>query len=116
MCIKIINSNAEAKYDSERPLEDQLHGSKEIVIRYEPRDSDMDKFLTEIERFCKMGISTGVTVKVLHSNNIKGAMAKRQVSRMMRDLDLNEAIKILVSLHSKYDRTLKEMSEICKGK
>lgn len=116
MCVRIIGPDTETKYDAKRPLEEQIKGSEQIVIRYEPKDPDIDKFLGEMERFCKMGISTNITVEVSHKNSLKGARAKKQVNRIMRDLDLNEAIKLLVNLHSKCDRTLREMSNICKGK
>ena len=116
MCVKIIKSDVETKYDAKKPLEEQLEGSNQVVIHYEPKDPDIDVFLGEMERFCKMGIGTNVTVDVIHKNNIKGAKAKKQVNRLMRDLDLNEAIKLLVNLHSKCDTSLSEMSNFCKGR
>ncbi|HXN74922.1 MAG TPA: hypothetical protein VN855_00335 [Candidatus Acidoferrum sp.] len=67
-----------------------------------------------MERLCKTGISCNVSVDVAHNNNIKGIKANKQLKRLKKDLDLNEAIKLLVNLHSSTDRVLEEMSNFCK--
>lgn len=113
MCIRIIGQNTEAKYDSKRPLEEQLCGSEQIVIRYEPKDADIPKFVDEVERLCKTGISFNTNVNVVHNNHLKGAKAKKIMNKLMKDLNLNEAIKILVSLQSETDKTLESLSNFC---
>jgi allophanate hydrolase subunit 1 len=115
MCIKIKWSDAEIKYDSEKPLEDQISGSKEVLIKYDPQDPDMDKFLSEMERLCSSGIGVGSDIKidVLHNNYLNGAKAMRQVKRLKKDLNLNEAIKLLTKLQSTTDKALQEISNYC---
>lgn len=113
MCVKIVNSISETKYDSKKPLEQQVSNNDRVVIKYESKDPDIDKFLDEMERCCKTGICLNIDVDMSHENNLKGMRAKRQAKRLVKDLNLNEAIKLLVSMHSQADRTLKEMSDFC---
>lgn len=113
MCIKILNFDASLKYDSSVPLEEQLKDAQEVVIDYDPKDPDMDVFLDEMERLAKTGISCNVRLAVSSNRHIAGAKAKRQISRLKKDLDLNEAIKILVNIHSELDKTLESISIFC---
>jgi hypothetical protein len=113
MCIKILNADSAVQYDSSRPLEEQLYGSREVVIHYEPKDPHIDRFIDEMERMCKTGVSCNVNVNVIHNNNLKGIRAKKQVKRLMKNLELNEAIKILANLQHKTDITLGEISDLC---
>jgi len=113
MCVKIANSISEVKYDSKKPLEEQLNGYNKVIIKYESKDPDIDKFLEEMERCCKTGVCLNIDVDMSHGNNLKGMRAKRQAKRLVKDLNLNEAIKLLVNMHSQADRTLKEMSDFC---
>lgn len=114
MCIKILSDGLELKYDAAKPLEQQLLGCQKVVINYEPKDPDMDSFLSEMERLCKNGITCDVSIDISHSNHINGAKAHKQLKRLRKDLDLNEAIKLLVNLHSATDIKLSEMAEFCK--
>lgn len=116
MCIRIKGLDSDVKYNSDRPLEEQILGSKEVVIKYDPKDRDIDKFLCEMERLCSRGISVGtdIRVDVIHNNHIKGARAKNQVKRLNKDLNLNEAIKLLTNLQSKMDKSLGELSSFCR--
>lgn len=113
MCIRIIKSDEEIKYDSSKPLEEQLCGSQHVVINYEPKNTDIDRFTEEVERMCKMGTSINVNVQVMHNNNIKGIKAKKRVGRLMKDLELNEAVKLLVNLQSNTDKKLEELADFC---
>ena len=110
MCIKID----QLKYDTKRPLEEQLKNSEKVVINYDPKDPDMDHFLGEMERLVKTGISCNVSLDIAHNNFLNGARAKKQVKRLKKDLDLNEAIKLLVTLHSELDKKLGNMSAFCR--
>jgi len=114
MCIKILNCGASLKYDSSVPLEEQLKNSEKVVINYDPKDPDMDTFLDEMERLAKTGISCNVSLDIAHNNHIKGAKAKRQISRLKKDLDLNEAIKLLVNISSELDKRLESISVFCR--
>ncbi|HXN74923.1 MAG TPA: hypothetical protein VN855_00340 [Candidatus Acidoferrum sp.] len=44
MCIKLLSSGLEVKYDSAKPLEQQLQGCEKVIINYEPKDPDMGVF------------------------------------------------------------------------
>jgi hypothetical protein len=113
MCIKILNCNSEIKYDSSVPLENQLKNSEKVVINFDPKDPDMDVFLGEMERLVKTGISCNVSLDVKHNNYVGGAKAKKQIKRLRKDLDLNEAIKLLVTIQSELDKKLENISTIC---
>lgn len=113
MCIRIIKPGEEFQYDSTKSLEEQLCGSQHVVINYEPKNNDIDRFSDELEKLCKRGTSINVSVDVVHNNHIKGAKAKKRVGRLMNDLNLNEAVKLLVTLQSKVDRKLEELADFC---
>lgn len=114
MCVKIIAAAGTiTKYDSKKPLEDQVKSDCQVVVNYESKDPDIEAFLDEMERLCKNGISTNIKVDVKHGNTVKGAKAKKQVRRLMKDLNLNEAIKILTTLNHSTNKTLEELANFC---
>src|ERR1035438_7277640 len=90
MCIKIIRADDEIKYDKSKPLEDQIKGSKQIVIDYTPNDPSLERFLDEIERFCQTGINRTLNIKVKHNNNVMGAKVKSKIKEYAKDLKINE--------------------------
>lgn len=114
MCIKFLNANSSVKYDSSKSLEEQLKNSQKVVISYEPQDPDMDVFLQEMEKLAKNGVTCNVSFNLSHNNNIAGAKAKKQISRIKKDLNLNEAIKALVNIHSELDKRLESISVFCR--
>ena len=116
MCIRIKGLDSDIKYNSGTPLEQQIDDSKEVVINYDPKDPDISKFICEMERLCRTGVSTNVKVDFVHNNYLKGIKAKKQVNRLTNDLSLNEAIKILTNLQSNTDKALEELSSFCKNK
>lgn len=109
MCIKIVRTKEEVKYDSSMPLEEQIRGSKQIVINYEPNDTSVGVFLGEINRLCKSGISANLNIKVINNNFIAGAMVKKQVNEVAEDLEINDLIKLMVTSHSETDKKLEEL-------
>jgi hypothetical protein len=114
MCVKIIGDGIECKYDSSKPLEEQVCDNRRVIINYEAKDPDVEKFIHEMERLCKTGISTNMTVKIEHNNDIKGIKAKKQLKRLEKDLDLNEAIKLLVKIQQSTDMKLETLSNFCR--
>jgi hypothetical protein len=114
MCVKIFNFDSSSNYDSSKPLEEQLRNSTKVVISYEPKDTDVNIFLNEMERLAKTGVSCDVTLDVSHNDYIKGARVARQINKLKKDLNLNEAIKILVNIHSELDKKLKDISSFCR--
>jgi hypothetical protein len=113
MCIKIFNSTSETEYDSGKPLEEQVGDSNRIVIDYSPEDSSIDKFVGEVERICKNGVSCNLNIEVLTNNILKGAKVKRQTRALEFDLKLNDLIKLMATAQSHVDKKLEEMSELC---
>lgn len=113
MCIKIVRADDEIKYDINRPLEEQIRGSKQIVVDYEPNDPSLEKFLDEIERFCQTGISRTLNIKVKHNNNIMGAKARSRVKEAANGIELNKVIKSLVNAYDTADKKLEELKAIC---
>lgn len=113
MCIKIVTAKREISYDMAKPLEEQLRGSKKIVVNYEPSDPCIDKFLDEVERLCKNGISANVNITFNHGNNLKGAKIKKKLNNISDDLNLNEVIKMMAIAHSETDKKLEEIANYC---
>lgn len=116
MCIKILKSEEEVSYDANRPLEDQIKGSKQIVVNYEPCDPSIDTFLDEVERLCKNGITASLNIKFNHNNHLNGAKMGKEMAKLSKDLDLNEVIKLMVTAQADVDKKLGEMSGICLDK
>lgn len=114
MCVKILKENLELKYDPKIPLEKQIDGSEEIFINYDSSDESISRFLSEMERICSIGLNLNVKINFVNENFIDGARTKRKIKKIKKDLNLNEAIKILTGLQSKTDKTLKELSAFCR--
>jgi len=114
MCIKIFKSDQPISYDMSRPLEEQIQGSKKIVVDYDPKDESVDKFLDEVERLCKHGISASLNIKFNHNNNLSGARIRKQLDQLSEDLDVNELIKMLSLTYADVDKKLEELHKYCK--
>lgn len=115
MCIKIVNASQEIPYDANKPLEEQLKGSEQIVVNYEPFDKSVDKFLAEVERFVKTGIDAHFSIKVIHNDHIVGFKVKQQLARARNDITLNEIIKLMVLTHCSVDRKLEDLANTFNG-
>lgn len=115
MCVTIVKAKEEVKYNMAIPLEQQLKGSKKIVVNYVPKDPSIDSFLDEIEKMCKNGISANLNITFNHNNNLSGAKAKNKALKLSKDLDVNELIKLMAALHSETDRKLEDIAKYCIG-
>lgn len=113
MCIRIVKLKEETAYDSSRPLEEQIKGSREVLVDYNPTDSSVDHFLSEVERLCKTGVTASLNIKFKHNNNLSGARIGKQMRKIANGLDLNEFIKSIALLQSEADKRLEEMSALC---
>lgn len=116
MCIKIVRLKEEVSYDVNTPLEEQLRGSKQVVINYEPKDPSIDKFLDEIERLCKNGISAKLNIHFNHNNNLSGVRIRNEMLKLSKGLDLNEVIKIMTMIQVEADKKLEEIANYCNEK
>jgi hypothetical protein len=111
MCVKIVNqAHEEIPYDTERPLEDQIKGCEQIVVKYEPFDKSVEKLVQEMRRFINSGIDARFAIKVIHGNNLDGMRTKKQLQRATNDITLNEVIKLMVLSHMMLDRKLEEIA------
>jgi len=115
MCIKIVVSKKEVKYDVKRPLEEQIVGSSQIVINYEPKDPSIDKFLDEVDRLCKNGISAKLNIKINTNSHILGMKSKKEIFKIAKDIEINEVIKIMTTMQAEADKKLEEMVNYCTG-
>lgn len=116
MCIKIVKSKEEFSYDVEKPLEEQIKGSKQVIINYDPADDSIDKFLTEIERLCKNGISAKLNIRFNHNNNLNGVKVRNEMIKLSKDLDINEVIKLMTLGYAEADKKLEEIVNCCNEK
>ena len=112
MCIKIIGSQ-ELEFNSAQPLEQQIHDAKEIVVDYDPEDSKIDFFVNEIERLCDTGIDCNVEIKVEPNNYLDGVKLRRTLQKIKYKLDVNEAIKKIITLHAETDKKILEIAQMC---
>lgn len=113
MCVKIVRLKETTEYDITRPLEEQIRGSKQIVVNYNPQDPAIDQFLSEVERLCKNGVSASMNIQFNHNNYLVGAKLGREVKKLAKDLDLNEVIKLMALSQADADKKLEEMSQLC---
>lgn len=96
-----------------QPLEEQLRGSKQVIVNYEPKDPAIDKFLDEMERMCKKGVSASVNITFNHNNHLSGAKSKKKANTLAEDLDINEVIKLITKAQAETDKKLEEISKCC---
>lgn len=114
MCIKILTLKEEHSYDMERPLEEQLRGSKKVVINYEPSDLSINHFMDQIKRICQTGVSANMNIQFNHNDHLTGARLQRETAKVLRGMDINEVIKLMTLIQSKTDNGLEELSEMCR--
>lgn len=112
MCVKIIGSQ-ELEFNPSKSLESQVLGAKEIVINYDPSDSKIDSFITQVEKMIKSGISCNVDFKVLANNSLNGIRLERYLEKLKLKLEVNELAKNITISHYNTDRKLSELSKIC---
>ena len=114
MCVKIVRLKSSEEYDTTRPLEEQLRGSKQVIINYSPKDPAIDHFLGEVERLCKTGVTASLNIQFNHNNQLTGAKIHKQLNKLAKDLDLNEVIKFMVKAQAEADKKIDEMIELCR--
>lgn len=115
MCVKIVNAHQEIPYDSSRPLEEQITGSEQIVVNYEPFDKSVEALVKEVERMAKTGVDSKLIIKVKHNNHIFGFKVKQQLQRATNDITLNEIIKLMVLSHRSIDQQLEDLAKTFNG-
>lgn len=116
MCIKILKDNIETSYDSKKTLSEQVSGSEQILVHYEPFDKDIDSFLKEIENLANTGATCNLNIKVIHNDNIFGFKLRKKLRKATSDITVNEIIKLMVLSHAETDKKLSDLSDACIGK
>lgn len=114
MCIKIISSESEFEFNPHISLESQAYNAKEILIKYEPLESEkIQTFLNQLENMVKTGVSFSADIKVTTNNLLDGIRLDRKVEQLKQKLEVNEVIKNISFLHENTDKKLKEISKTC---
>ena len=115
MCITIVRSHEEVEFTPDEPLEYQVRGAKQVVINYKPEDSSIEKFMEQMDRIVKNGISCQMNIKVNNNSYLNGYKFERKLEQANKNIEVNELIKTLVSNHYETDKKLGEISEMCFG-
>ena len=110
MCVEIIKAENQESYKPELSFEEQIQGSKEVLIDCEPNCPKVAKFLDEVEKLCRNGQSLPITIKLADNSNIK---LFSKTKKLNKELLTNDIIKQAVLLHKNADAKLKELSEMC---
>jgi hypothetical protein len=110
MCVEILKSEEKQSYKPELPFEDQVRGSKEVLIDCEPSCPKVAKFLDEIVKICKNGQSLPITIRLADNTNIK---LFSKIKKLNKELLFNDIVGKLVLLHKNMDTKLQEISEMC---
>lgn len=113
MCVKIVRVKETREFDVNVPLEEQLRGSKQVVVNYEPQDLSIERFLSEVERLCKSGISASLNIQFNHNNQLSGVKVQKRLSKLAKDLDINELVKFMVGAQADADKKIEEMLNLC---
>ena len=113
MCIKIVRSHDQFEFDPSEPLEYQIKGAKQVVIDYSPDDSRIQSFIDQMDRIVKNGVGCQMNIKVNPNNSLKAYQFERRVAEASRNLEVNEAISMLVRNQSETDKKLHDMQQMC---
>lgn len=113
MCIKIVKTHEEVEFEPNEPLEYQVRGAKQVVINYDPDDDRIQSFMDQMGRIVKSGVSCQMNIKVNSTNSLKSYQFERQLEEASKNLQVNEAITMLVKKQHETDKKLSEMQQIC---
>lgn len=114
MCVEILKQENKQSYNPELPFDEQINGSKEVLIDCNPECPKVTKFFKEIEKICKNGQSLPIKIKLADNTAFK---LFNKTKKLNKELLINDIIGHAVLLHKDLDTKLKELSELClKGK
>ena len=116
MCVKLVTSEKQVEFDTQKPLESQMKGLQKVVINYAPFDEQIKKFIQEIERFSNSGISFSFDVEVNHNSKLTGFKTQGKLDKTKSDITFNEIIKLIDLTHQCADRKMSELVNYCIGK
>jgi cell fate (sporulation/competence/biofilm development) regulator YlbF (YheA/YmcA/DUF963 family) len=113
MCIKIVHSHQEVEFEPTEPLERQVKGARQIIIDYSPDDARIQSFMDQMDRIVKTGVSCQMNIQVKPNNTLNAYRFERKVEKAKKELDLNQAVAMLVKNQSETDQKLCELESIC---
>jgi hypothetical protein len=113
MCVKIIGTHEEKEFDPELPLEQQVKGSKQVVISYKADDSRLDAFMSQMDRIIKTGIGCQMNIRFDSNHSLAGYQFERELKKTSENLDINDAVRMLVEKHYVADKKLSELEQLC---
>lgn len=113
MCIKIVRSHDQFEFDPSKPLEYQVKGAREVVIDYNPDDSRIQSFIDQMDRIVKNGVGCQMNIKVNSNNSLKSYQFERRIAEASRNIEVNEAISMLVRNQLETDNKLQDMQQLC---
>lgn len=115
MCVKIVKNQQEIPYDLSQPLEVQIKGCDQIIVNYEPFDPQIEKLLSEMDRFSQTGVDAKINIKVVHNNHVFGVKIRKKLKKSTNDITLNEIIKLMALTYAETDKKLEELANCCTG-
>jgi len=113
MCVKLLKDSQLIEYDCGKSLVDQVNGCQEVVVNYQPNDKEVEKFLSEMQTCVKNGVNPNVKVRVEYNNFLHGYKTKKQFTKAIHDINLNELVKLLTLTQHSIDKSLEELAETC---
>lgn len=113
MSVQIIRSKEAIPFNPSIPLEEQVRGSKQIVIDYNPQDSSVTSFIEQFERLAKSGISCQMNIKFNCNHTLESYRAERQLEAISEEHEMNDVIKKIAEFSSHADRELSALSQMC---
>lgn len=116
MCVKLLKDEQWIEYDCDKPLVDQIVKCSEILVNYKPKDQEVEKFLTEMQKSAKNGLDLDVKIKVEYNDFLDGYKTKKQLIGAINDITVNQIIKLLVLTQRSIDKSLEELSVTCSNR
>ena len=110
MCVEIFKLDNKQSYKPELPFEEQVVGSKEVLIDCEPNCPKVTHFLDEVEKICKNGQYLPFNIKLADNSNFK---LFKKVKKLNKEITTSDIISKMVLFHKNADDKLKELSDMC---
>jgi hypothetical protein len=115
MCVKIIKDQFEVAYDVTKPIEEQISGSDQVVVNYDPNDASIEKFLQEMERLCNSGACASFGVEFNYKDSLNGFKVRKQIKEFHKGMAINDLISRIVLMQAETDKKLSEITKACFG-
>lgn len=108
MCVKIIKGTEQFNYDENKPIEEQLEGSSQVIVNYLENDDSVKHFIDEFEKH-SLNACNDIKITVIHNNLVNGAKAKKRISHAASSANINQLIKLMVLSQVENEKKLDEI-------